>query len=73
MSSSIHAEGKTLSEALNDGLQRLGAESMAYVRWDYVREHFKEGAWTVLLEVALKSAEEMEAMTKEQARPVSQL
>ncbi len=67
MTQTIQGEGPTLSEALQNALTQLGVASTDEVTWDYVREHFKEGAWTVLVDASLKSAEDIAAARAELA------
>ncbi len=67
MTQTIQGEGPTLSEALENALTQLGVSSTDELTWDYVREHFKEGAWTVLVDASLKSAEDIAASRAELA------
>ena len=67
MTETIQGEGPTLSEALQNAVAQLGVSSTDELTWDYVREHFKEGAWTVLVDASLRSAEDLAAARAELA------
>ncbi len=50
MSETIHTgEGATLLEALSDAATKVGVDSPDEMAWDYEREHFRGGAWSVLV------------------------
>jgi len=62
MSEFISAEGATLNEALQGAIEKLGASSVEELSWNFVKEHFRQGAWSVLLEAGLRTEEEIQAM-----------
>ena len=62
--SSVSGEGPTLSEALHSAAEQLGADSLEELSWSFVREHFRQGAWSVLVEAGLRTADEIEALKK---------
>ncbi|MCO4768400.1 MAG: hypothetical protein KDA24_00110 [Deltaproteobacteria bacterium] len=50
MSETIYqGEGTTLFEALADAAKKLGVETPDDMDWAYEREHFRGGAWSVLV------------------------
>jgi predicted RNA-binding protein Jag len=60
----VSGEGPTLSDALQNAAEQLGADSLEELSWSFVREHFRQGAWSVLVEAGLRTAEEIEALKK---------
>jgi len=64
MMQSVSGEGPTLSEALQSAAEQLGADSLEELSWSFVREHFRQGAWSVLVEAGLRTAEEIDALKK---------
>jgi predicted RNA-binding protein Jag len=64
MMQSVSGEGPTLSEALQSAAEQLGAGSLEELSWSFVREHFRQGAWSVLVEAGLRTAEEIETLKK---------
>lgn len=60
----VSGEGPTLSDALNNAAEQLGVSSVEELSWTFVREHFRQGAWSVLVEAALRTEEELEAIRK---------
>jgi len=61
MTEPIAAEGATLSEALSQAASLLGVEGPLDLSFDYDREHFRQGAYTVRILVSPQSAEDLEA------------
>jgi spoIIIJ-associated protein len=45
----IQGEGATLNEALAQAINKLGVDSPDDMDWDYQREHFRGGAYSVLV------------------------
>ena len=45
----IQGEGPTLGEALAEAVRKLGVSSPDEMEWDYQREHFRGGAYSVLV------------------------
>ena len=64
MTQPISGEGPTLSDALQNAAEQLGADSLQELSWAFVREHFRQGAWSVLVEASLRTEEELEAIKK---------
>ena len=64
MTQPISGEGPTLSDALQNAAEQLGADSLEELSWAFVREHFRQGAWSVLVEASLRTEEELEAIKK---------
>ncbi len=46
-STRISGEGPTLWDALQSAAAQLGVEGVHSLKWDYEREHFRGGAWSV--------------------------
>jgi spoIIIJ-associated protein len=45
----IQGEGATLAEALAEAVKNLGVSTPDEMEWDYQREHFRGGAWSVIV------------------------
>jgi len=61
MTEPIAAEGATLSEALNQAASLLGVDGPLDLSFDYDRDHFRQGAYTVRILASPQSAEDLEA------------
>ncbi|HCP46372.1 MAG TPA: hypothetical protein DIU15_10035 [Deltaproteobacteria bacterium] len=61
MTEPVAAEGSTLSEALSQAASLLGVEGPLDLSFDYDREHFRQGAYTVRILASPQSAEDLEA------------
>lgn len=64
----IVGEGPTLEEALSSAAQELGVESAQALKWDYEREHFRGGAWSVRILAQTLPAEELAALKADEAK-----
>ena len=60
----ISGEGPTLSDALSNAADQLGVDSLEELSWTFVREHFRQGAWSVLIEAGLRTEEELDAIRR---------
>jgi len=59
MSEPITVEAKTLNEAILSATSQLGAAGFEDISYEFVREHFRGGAYTVQITAAMCSEEEL--------------
>ena len=58
----IIGEGPTLEDALKSAAQELGVDNLRSLRWDFEREHFRGGAWSVRVLAHTLPEEELAAL-----------
>ncbi len=68
MSEIITVEGKTLNEAIGRATQQLGAVVSDEIRYEFVREHFRGGAYTVQISASMRSEEDLAGRANLRAR-----
>jgi predicted RNA-binding protein Jag len=59
MSENITVEAGTLNEAISSAAAKLGAAGAEDISYEFVREHFRGGAYTVQITAAMCSAEDV--------------
>lgn len=61
MTDTVFAEGPNLSEAVEEAARMLDTESSDELHWELVKEHFRQGAWTVRISAKPLTDEERAA------------
>jgi len=59
MSESITVEGKTLNQAIQNATSQLGAGGFEDINYEFVREHFRGGAYTVQITAQMCDPQEV--------------
>jgi len=59
MSQNITVEAGTLNEAISSAATKLGAAGVEDINYEFVREHFRGGAYTVQISASMCSEEEL--------------
>jgi predicted RNA-binding protein Jag len=59
MSQNITVEAGTLNEAISSAAAKLGAAGVEDINYEFVREHFRGGAYTVQISAAMCSEEDL--------------
>jgi predicted RNA-binding protein Jag len=64
----IFGEGPTLVEALRSAAQELGVSDLNALKWEFEREHFRGGAWSVRVSAEQLPAEELAAIQADEGK-----
>ncbi len=64
MSENITVEAGTLNEAISSAAAQLGAAGIEDISYEFVREHFRGGAYTVQISAAMCSEDEIAGRTR---------
>ena len=70
MTESITVEGKTLNEAIQSATSQLGAGGSEDIHYEFVREHFRGGAYTV--QITAKMCDEQELAGRNAKRELAE-